>query len=304
MTLLLVKGDPKGYEEKEALDREVLSLESYLEALPSLGVLAYLARVYPEFMRSKLGLASYYWPFAQTVFTMTLFLRSGPCFILPTTGLFTWRFFAIVALNQFSFKIKLVEAQFYGEETFLANAACVSTLSLVLGLVSIHRAVGSWRSVFSLVLKFPPLLLLPIFGFVTFGRAPKGETRVNVFENVVAGEGLTVNWRWTGINFFASVFLNRLRFLRDIGLYHLHTWVTQMQPGSDNNPAAKHIDFYVNALLSALILSLFHLRPVHYGVLVPSMPAVAHVLQDGHLVPLVDNLPPQSLTRKVFFIGV
>ena len=125
-----------------------------------------------------------------------------------------------------------------------------------------------------------------------------------MFENVVAGEGLTVNWRWTGINFFASVFLNRLRFLRDIGLYHLHTWLTQMQPGSDNYPAAKHIDFYVNALLSALILSLFHLRPVHYGVLVPSMPAVAHVLQDGHLVPLVDNLPPQSLTRKVFFIGV
>ena len=179
VTLLLVKGDPKGYEEKEALDREVLSLESYLEALPSLGVLAYLARVYPEFIRSKLGVASYFRPFMQTCFTMTLFLRSGPCFILPTTGLFsgilTWRFIAIVALNQFSFKIKLDEKQFYGE-TFIVNAASVSSLGLVLGLVSIQRAVGSWRDVFSLVLKFPPLVILPIFGFVTFGPAPKGET--------------------------------------------------------------------------------------------------------------------------------
>ena len=34
------------------------------------------------------------------------------------------------------------------------------------------------------------------------------------------------------------------------------------------------------------------------GMLTPSMPGVAHVLQDGHVVPLVD-LPPQSLTRKV-----
>ena len=112
---------------------------------------------------------------------------------------------------------------------------------------------------------------------------------------------MTVNWRWTWVNFIASLSINRLRFLYNMGLYHLHTWVTHMEPGYDNNYC---IDFYVSALFSTLILALCHLRPVHYGVLVPSMPAVAHVLQDGHLVPLVDNLPPQSLTRKVFFIGV
>ena len=185
MTLLLVQGDPKANEEKEALDREVLCLESYLEALPSLGVLAYLARAYPEFLSSKLGIACYYRPFVQTCFTMTLFLKSGPCFILPLRGLFagilTWRFIAIVALNQFSFKIKLVEAQFYGEETFIANAACVSSLGLILGLISMKRAVGSWRNVLNLSLKFPPLLILPIFGFVTFGTAPKGLTRLLLF---------------------------------------------------------------------------------------------------------------------------
>ena len=109
---------------------------------------------------------------------------------------------------------------------------------------------------------------------------------------------MTVNWRWTWVNFIASLSINRLRFLYNMGLYHLHTWVTHMEPGYDNN---YYIDFYISALFSTLILALCHLRPVHYGVLLPSMPAVAHVLQDGHLVPLVDNLPPQSLTRKVSF---
>ena len=117
---------------------------------------------------------------------------------------------------------------------------------------------------------------------------------------MTAGEGLAMNWRWTWVNFIASLLINRFSFLRDIGLYHLHAWVTQLQPGTDNYPAGRHIDFYVSALLSVLILSLFHLRPPCYGVLLPSMPGVAHVLQDGHLVPLVDQ-PPQNMTRKVFF---
>ena len=80
--LLIARGDPKGYEEKEALEREVNCLESYLEGLPSLCVLAYLKRVSPEFLDS-LGLFSFYRPFYQICFTMTLFLKSGPCFILP-----------------------------------------------------------------------------------------------------------------------------------------------------------------------------------------------------------------------------
>ena len=176
--LLLVKGDPKGFEEKEALDREVLSLESYLEALPSLGVLVYMFRVYPEFLKSKIGIVSFCRLQVQTCFTMTLFLRSGPCFILPNKGLFggilTWRFIAIVFLSECSFKIKFGEREFY-EDTFIANAVCVSSLGLVLGLISMKRAVSSWSKVFSVLLKFPPLILLPIFGFVTFGRTPEGE---------------------------------------------------------------------------------------------------------------------------------
>ena len=130
MIILLVKGDPKGYEEKATLEREVNCLESYLEALPALLVLAYLKKAYPAFL-DTLGLFSFYRPFYQTCFTMTLFLKSGPCFILPRKGLFggifTWRFIAMFVLNQLSFKLKFFEAQFDGE-TYLANVVCVSTL--------------------------------------------------------------------------------------------------------------------------------------------------------------------------------
>ena len=110
-----------------------------------------------------------------------------------------------------------------------------------------------------------------------------------------------MSWRWTWVNFIASLFFNRLRFLGDTGLFHLHTWLTHQQNASEDNYAAA--SFYVSALLSAAILSAFHLRPLRNGVLLPSMPAVAHVLHDGHVVPLVDP-PPQSLTRKVTFISV
>ena len=104
MLVLIVKGDPKGYEEKEALDREVGCLEPFLESLPTVCVLCYLKHSNPEFL-NQLGGSSFYRqancqmflkrknhlicrPFFQTCFTMALFLKSGPCFILPASGLF------------------------------------------------------------------------------------------------------------------------------------------------------------------------------------------------------------------------
>ena len=119
-----------------------------------------------------------------------------------------------------------------------------------------------------------------------------------VYNFFSAGEGLAMNLRWTWVNFVCSLLINRLRFLHDIGLYHLHKWIT-LHPGEDNHPAARQIDFYVSVLLATTILTLFHLRPLHYGVLLPSMPRAAHVLQDGQVVPLVD-LPAQTLTRNVY----
>ena len=79
-------------------------------------------------------------------------------------------------LNQLSFKIKFLQEQFNGD-MYIANAVCVSTFGLALGLASIQRATCSWKTTFGLVLKFPALLFLPVFGFVTFGPTPKGKTK-------------------------------------------------------------------------------------------------------------------------------
>ena len=112
-----------------------------------------------------------------------------------------------------------------------------------------------------------------------------------------------MNWRWTWINFVVSLLINRSRFLLDEGLYHLHEWITHHHPpGTDVYLEARYIDFYAGTALVAAILVLFHLRPLVHGVLLPSMPGVAHVLQDGQVVPLVD-VPAQGLTRRVYFIG-
>ena len=111
-----------------------------------------------------------------------------------------------------------------------------------------------------------------------------------------------MNLRWTWVNFATSLLVNRLSFLLDVGLYHLYAWIA-LHPGSENYPNARMINFFASASVATAILSLLHLRPLHFGVLLPSQPGAAHILQDGQVVPLVD-LPPQSLTRKVSFIAV
>ena len=107
-----------------------------------------------------------------------------------------------------------------------------------------------------------------------------------------------MNLRWTWVNFVTSLLVNRFSFLHDVGLYHLYAWIV-LHPGSENYPEARMINFFASALVATAILSLLHLRPLHFGVLLPSQPGAAHILQDGQVVPLVD-LPPQSLTRSVF----
>ena len=80
-------------------------MEPFLESLPTVCVLGYLKYSNPEFL-NQLGGSSFYRqancqmflkrknhliicrPFFQTCFTMALFLKSGPCFILPASGLF------------------------------------------------------------------------------------------------------------------------------------------------------------------------------------------------------------------------
>ena len=73
-------------------------------------------------------------------------------------------------LNQASFKIKFL----YQTLTYISNTLFISTLGALLALVGLRRATSSWKMVLRLALKFPPLVLLPMCGFVTFGPTPQG----------------------------------------------------------------------------------------------------------------------------------
>ena len=72
---LVIKRDPNAIQAKETLDRELSSLEPFLEALPSLGVMLYINLEEPYLYSStssKINLTRAYW---VTCFTMTLFLK-------------------------------------------------------------------------------------------------------------------------------------------------------------------------------------------------------------------------------------
>ena len=82
-------------------------------------------------------------------------------------------FIAMFSLNQLGFKIK-----FYQADTpifYIANALCILTLGVILGLFAIRRATSSWKMALRLGFKLPPLVLLPTFGVVTFGPTHQGE---------------------------------------------------------------------------------------------------------------------------------
>ena len=96
---------------------------------------------------------------------------------ISSGGIISWRFIAMFALNQLSFKTKYqleFDEGHVDEDTYITNLLSVSILGILLSFISMRRVTGSLKAVLALWLQFPPLLLLPMFGFVTFGPTPKG----------------------------------------------------------------------------------------------------------------------------------
>ena len=96
---------------------------------------------------------------------------------IASGGIISWRFIAMFALNQLSFKTKYqleFDEGHVDEDTYITNLLIVSILGILLSFISMRRVTGSLKAVLALWLQFPPLLLLPMFGFVTFGPTPKG----------------------------------------------------------------------------------------------------------------------------------
>ena len=143
---LVLKRDPDAGKARETLDREVSSLEPFLEAIPSLGVMMYISLTEPRLFYSssnRINLTRTYW---VTSFTMTLFLKSGPCFFIPRegylSGIATWRFAAVFVVNMYGLHSKIS----WPREGFnlVVNIFCVYLASAIIALASLYRALGGF----------------------------------------------------------------------------------------------------------------------------------------------------------------
>ena len=109
---LTLRRDPEAGRAKEVLEREVSSLEPFMEALPSLFVLLYLSLAEPEFFHSSATRPALTRAYGVASFTMTLFLKSGPCFLLSGEGFFSgickWRFWAVFLVNHYGLHSKII----------------------------------------------------------------------------------------------------------------------------------------------------------------------------------------------------
>ena len=122
---------------------------------------------------------------------MTLFLKSGPCFYLPRdgvlTGLYTWRFFVAFIINNIGTHSKMSWSR--NELTTMLNMASNYLVSAAIALHSLHQGLGSWGRTGEMVMKFPALIILPTFGYFTFGKV-----------NGLDVPGVALNWKSTFVN--------------------------------------------------------------------------------------------------------
>ena len=294
MIWLTVRRDPRAQVVGELLDREVMSLEPFLEALPSMLVLQYMMRTDQDFFSSDEYLVNMSRAVYTTMFGMTLFLKNGPCFTLPRQGIFgiiTWRFIVAFILNNFSLNIKYMLLISWPSVNMFFMAAFGGLVSLL----SLHEGLGSWKSVGKIVLFCPPLVILPLFGFFTFGKPQGGAADI---------KGLALSAKWTLINMLGACLLSLVRYLSHLphtSTLSLQAWLLQF-PGADGFTHAKGVGLYLYCLFNtffAVVLTLILLRyQLECGVLLPHLPGVFHVLQEGEVQPLIQPTPP-TFTRLV-----
>ena len=266
---LVLKRDPDAGKACETLTREVSSLEPYLEALPSLGVMMYISLTEPHLFFSssyRINFTRAYW---ITTFTMTLFLKSGPCFFIPSqgclSGIATWRFAAVFIVNLYGLHSKVS----WPREglNLVVNIFCVYFSSAIIALASLYQALGGFRDTTKLIVNYPALVILPIFGYFTFGK-------------IHECQGVALNWNWTFVNMLVSLTLTTALGLLDLSqsqpqIRSLQIWVTEY-PGSEHFLRGYTYASYVSAavmIIFSVLLTLllyWHQLP-EYGVLLPHL---------------------------------
>ena len=214
----------------------------------------------------------------SSMVSMSLFLKNGPCFILPSdgplAGIFTWKFLLVLITLPCQVNMKILSLYTFGY--FVSSSACICILSLLLALFSLYKAVRCWKSLLRIISSYPALLLLPVFTCFTFGSYKDGE------------DGLALSWKWTAVNILVSYFGANVRMLLQLEVFETKfncSWI--LNPKS--TPYGVLVFYYVictNCLTLLLTVMLFFSK-LQYGVLLPSDPLSPHVLQAGGVVPLV-----------------
>ena len=245
----------------------------------------------PELLNTIVGFwGALLFGWCSSMVSMSLFLKSGPCFILsskgPLAGILTWKFLLVVITLPCQVNMKILTTH-YTFGYFLFSSACICTLSFLLALFSLYKAVGCWKTLLRIISSYPALLLLPVFTCFTFGSYKDGE------------DGLALSWKWTGVNILVSYFGATLRMLLELELFE-----TKFDCYLIFNPKTTTyggLRFYYalgsNCLAILLTVLLFYSK-LEYGVLLPSHPESPHVLEAGAVVPLVTPQDTQiSLTK-------
>ena len=141
--------------------------------------------------------------------SMSLFLKNGPCSILPSSGplagIFTWKFLLVWVTLPCQVNMKMLSM--YALGYFISSSACICTFSLLIALFSLYKAVRCWRTLLRIISSYPALLLLPVFTCFTFGGYKDG------------GVGLALSWKWTAVNLILSYFGSTIRTLLQLEVF-------------------------------------------------------------------------------------
>ena len=302
---LTLKEDPTAGKTRATLDREVSSLEPFLEALPSLSAMLYLVAVDPAFFSSCWSQANLIRAYGTMCFAMALFLKSGPCFFLQSHGVFsgicTWRFAVVFIVNLQNMMCKIVWAK--EPSTKILNMCCVAGLSSLLSVCLIYKALGSLRCALKTIATYPALVLIPVVGFFTFGK---------VQEKTISQPtlGLSLSWKWTFVNMLMSLGVTTALHVHDMDQMNLRfLQMTVATESVDSHGALSYLVWsqasYIriwtkDVLISTFLMVLLFWRqePV-YGVLLPGPSEEPHVMRHGELEPLVQSAPAKYSRQAV-----
>ena len=247
--------------------------------------MVYISLANPDLLSSTASI-NFTRAYTYTAFTVTLFLKNGPCFVLPRegvlTGLCTWRFFVAFAITNFCTDSKVS----WSRNALITVFNMVSNylVSAAIALHSLRQGLGSWRRTGEIVGKFPALIILPIFGYFTFGKV-----------NGLDTPAVCLNWKSTFVNMATSLALTASFGLID-NIYScqslLYFWI--LDSGNNQRLTLNYYMFEaVISVCSVMLTILIYWNPTdEYGVLLADHPNQPHLMRNGHLVAITNSLEP------------